>query len=88
MSTDDDDIGEPAPEEQDGRVRVLGGGMRLVSRRPRSVLENVMTFAAIPSVLAWTTIILLVGGDFNGAVQMAGAAFASFYVGWSFGDTG
>jgi hypothetical protein len=72
---------EDAPE-QNGTRQVP------VSRdKSRTVAENLLVFAVIPSLLIWTVLLLLLSGDYRGAVQVACTALAGGFVGWYLGET-
>lgn len=83
---------DPADDSQvrhtsgQSRDRSGFGGIRFQSPRPRSVGENLLVFAVIPSLLMWAVIFLVVDGNWQGALQVVGTAVAAGFVGWVLGS--
>jgi len=51
--------------------------------RRRSIFTNILTFAAIPSLLFWAMVIMLIEGNLVGAAQLVCVAISAGYVGWN-----
>lgn len=51
--------------------------------RRRAVATNILIFAAIPSLLFWAMVIMLVEGNLVGAAQLVCVSISAGYVGWS-----
>lgn len=51
--------------------------------RQKRVVTDLITFAAIPSLLFWAMVIMVFQGNLAGAAQLICVALSAGYVGWS-----
>src|SRR5690606_9220383 len=70
----------------EGRQVRVGPNLYRFPRSLRSPIERVVVFAVVPSLLAWTIILLLVTGQGQAAIQVGCTAVAAGYVGWHLCD--